>query len=459
MCWRRVCGSRCVMHDVTDVNVVATLNAAGQPWPDALIDFGDLLRTWLAADVAVAGVSLIGHDPDDALGVIANVLRGYHSVLPLTEDEIAALWPLVVARAASNVASSEHQARLEPDDEYVQGSVEDDWLIWRAVRAVPWRAAHGVLAEAVGMATPTLPMPPRPSGALVALPTDVPSVDQSVTADTFDPERWNLTDGVVGQLRDGWGVGRYDEGRLAPVGDGGVSTGVEIFAPAGTAVMAPASGRLSRLDDHSAALSLDDTWRLVLGGLDVRRRRRIGGGRRPARRRRPRRPTGRRASPCSWWPTSTTVHRCWRRAPAAGGTPPPTRRTGGRREPVPAVLPVGVSDADAAVAPPRRRARPCAGALLRGPAADRARAAAPHVRHRRTSVRRHGEQRDHPRPQPPGGRAGSQPTAAADQHQLPLPLRVDGRVLRATRRRCCPTRSTPSSWSARAARRTRWRCG
>ncbi len=254
--------------DVTDVNVVASVNAAGQPWPDALIDFGDLLRTWLAADVAVAAGSLIGHDLEDALGVVANVLRGYHSVYPLTDAEVAALWPLVIARAASNVASSEHQAKLEPDDEYVQGSVDDDWRIWRAVRSVPWRAAHGVLAECVGMSAPVLTRPPSPVGALIAIPEDAPSVDQSVTADTFDPERWNLVDGLLGQLRRGWGVGRYDEGRLALVGDGGVSTGVEVFAPEGTEVRAPAAGSLSRPDPTSLALSLDDTWRLVLSGLE-----------------------------------------------------------------------------------------------------------------------------------------------------------------------------------------------
>ncbi|MCZ3387939.1 MAG: aminotransferase [Actinomycetia bacterium] len=254
--------------DVTDVNVVAGLNPAGQPWPDALIDFGDLLRTWLAADVAVAAVSLIGHDRDDALGVVANVLRGYHSAYPLTDDEVSALWPLVIARAASNVASSEHQARLEPDDEYVQGSVDDDWRIWRAVRSVPWRAAHGVLAECLGMLAPDLTLPPAPAARLISVPEQAPSVDQSVTADTFDPERWNLVDGVLSQLREGWGVGRYGEGRLTLVGDGGVSTGVEIFAPEGTEVRAPAAGALSRLDATTLALSLDDTWRLVLSGLD-----------------------------------------------------------------------------------------------------------------------------------------------------------------------------------------------
>jgi 4-aminobutyrate aminotransferase-like enzyme/Ser/Thr protein kinase RdoA (MazF antagonist) len=253
--------------DATDVNVVASVNAAGQPWPDGLIDFGDILRTWLAADVAVAGGSLIGHDTDDALGVMVNVLRGYHSACPLNADEVAALWPLVIARAASNVASSEHQARLEPDDEYVQGSVLDDWRIWNAVRSVPWRAAHGELAAAVGMPRPSLPPPPAPAAPLIVMPDDAPSVDQAVTADTFEPEAWNLADGVRRQLVDGCGTGRYGEGRLAPVGDGGVSSGLELFAPAGTTVHAPATCSIHRVD-NTLCLALDDTWRLYLGGIE-----------------------------------------------------------------------------------------------------------------------------------------------------------------------------------------------
>jgi Ser/Thr protein kinase RdoA (MazF antagonist) len=266
--------------DVTDVNVVVQTRA-GQPWPDALIDFGDLLRTWIAGDVAVAGVSLISHQVDDPLSVIANVLRGYHEVYPLTEIEVATLWPLVVARAASNVASSENQARLEPDDEYVIGSVDDDWRIWRAVRAVPWLAASGVLAEAVGYQA-ARPTPPMAASPLLESESGVPSVDQSVTADTFDPAQWCQADGVRAQLLNGWGVGRYGEGRLAtgseggaPDGDGGVSTGIELFAPAGTPVTAPTPGTLTA-DGDSVTLTIetvdpdlvDREWRMVLCGLD-----------------------------------------------------------------------------------------------------------------------------------------------------------------------------------------------
>jgi 4-aminobutyrate aminotransferase-like enzyme/Ser/Thr protein kinase RdoA (MazF antagonist) len=261
--------------DVTDVNVVAQTRA-GQPWPDGLIDFGDILRTWIAGDVAVAGVSLISHQMNDPLSVIADVLQGYHKVFPVTPSEVAALWPLVVARAASNVASSENQARLEPDDEYVVRSVEDDWRIWRAVRAVPWRAAHGLLADVVGLTPPVL-VAPKPVAPLVEAignapsPAHVmPSVDQSVVADTFEPARWNLADGVRTQLVNGFGVGRYAEGRLGETAsdDGGVSTGVELFAPAGTPVTSPVAGDLT-VDGDTAILAIDssDEWRVIVSGL------------------------------------------------------------------------------------------------------------------------------------------------------------------------------------------------
>jgi 4-aminobutyrate aminotransferase-like enzyme len=46
-----------------------------------------------------------------------------------------------------------------------------------------------------------------------------------------------------------------------------VSTGVEIFAPEGTPVLAPASGEVTVDPEGRVHLALDDTWRLVLSGL------------------------------------------------------------------------------------------------------------------------------------------------------------------------------------------------
>ncbi|MEO8329624.1 MAG: phosphotransferase, partial [Candidatus Nanopelagicales bacterium] len=104
-----------VIHaDVTDVNVVASLDASGRPIPDGLIDFGDMLRTWVVSDVAVAAVSLIAHDFNRPLEITTEILRGFHRHYPLIEAEVEALWPLVVARAAACCVSSEQQAALEP---------------------------------------------------------------------------------------------------------------------------------------------------------------------------------------------------------------------------------------------------------------------------------------------------------------------------------------------------------
>ncbi|HVQ19350.1 MAG TPA: phosphotransferase, partial [Actinomycetes bacterium] len=128
-----------VIHaDVTDVNVVASLGPDGRPHPDALIDFGDMLRTWIVSDVAVAAVSLSVHDLSDVLGVTTEIAKGFHAEYPLTEVEVRALWPLVVARAAACCVSSEQQALLEPDNAYAATSREEDWRIWEQVRAVPW---------------------------------------------------------------------------------------------------------------------------------------------------------------------------------------------------------------------------------------------------------------------------------------------------------------------------------
>ena len=135
---------------------------------------------------------------------------------------------------------------------------------------MPWHGAHGVLADAVGFAVATLPALPSsasPPLPLVAMPDDAPSVDQSVTADTFEPRLWNLSEGVRSQLSDGWGVGRFAEGRLAVSGDGGVSTGVEIFAPAGTPIVAPVDADLTQTSDGAVVLALDAHWRLVVHGV------------------------------------------------------------------------------------------------------------------------------------------------------------------------------------------------
>lgn len=78
-----------------------------------VIDFGDLVRTVTAADVAIIAESFAPDHPDPA-AVVAAVTAGYHGHVALGREEIDAIPELVLARTALNVVLAEHQIRHAP---------------------------------------------------------------------------------------------------------------------------------------------------------------------------------------------------------------------------------------------------------------------------------------------------------------------------------------------------------
>ena len=123
---------RVIHADVTDLNTVTRRDRAGRPMPAGLIDFGDLSRTWLAADLAVTIAADVFHDLDRPLQAAREVARGFLALLPLTEAELAAIWPMVVARSAAVAVSGDQQAALEPDNAYVAATRDEEWAALRS---------------------------------------------------------------------------------------------------------------------------------------------------------------------------------------------------------------------------------------------------------------------------------------------------------------------------------------
>jgi hydroxylysine kinase len=106
-----------------------------------IIDFGDLTRTALIADVGVAAAELIAPgcaDPLRAGECVRDVARGYHECMPLSPAELAILGTLVAARLLMNVVvhewhvhhnpSSRHFAPLDADFMRVQLELADRLL-------------------------------------------------------------------------------------------------------------------------------------------------------------------------------------------------------------------------------------------------------------------------------------------------------------------------------------------
>ena len=158
-----------VVHaDITDQNTLGTRDAAGRLVPSGIIDFGDLSRTWLVSDLAVTIAADTMFDVAHPLRIATELTRGSTGALPLTDAELAALWPLVVARAASVAISGDHQASLEPDNAYVIESRHAEWAALEAVAAVPFALATEALREAAGLGPVERPLVKRAVAPVLA---------------------------------------------------------------------------------------------------------------------------------------------------------------------------------------------------------------------------------------------------------------------------------------------------
>ena len=80
-----------------------------------IIDFGDMLRSPLVIDAAVACAYLCRHN-DDSLADLLEFLRGYDAITPLTQDELELLPYLVTMRNVTTVVISHWRASLYPDN-------------------------------------------------------------------------------------------------------------------------------------------------------------------------------------------------------------------------------------------------------------------------------------------------------------------------------------------------------
>jgi 4-aminobutyrate aminotransferase-like enzyme/Ser/Thr protein kinase RdoA (MazF antagonist) len=277
-----------IHSDVTDHNVVGGTDAEGRFVATGLIDFGDLVHTWRLCDPASAAVSAIASWPGDPLGAALAVLGGYRSRLALTEAELEALWPAVLARAAVCAASSSEQHRESPANSYAAESARVDWMVLRAALTVPPALATAAIRAAAGL--PPLAGAADLAGQLTSLvpPANfciplgdkgweegdgrrtgsrlVP-VDLGVDSPRLGEGAWASAEGLAAAVAVGDGetaVGRWGEVRLPHAGAPGevapatLHLGADLFLDPGTEVAAPLPGEVVRAGDHELTIALRD---------------------------------------------------------------------------------------------------------------------------------------------------------------------------------------------------------
>jgi len=235
-----------VHGDVTDDNVVCRV-ARGVRTPDGVIDFGDLTSSWAVGELAVAITSVLRHAGAEPCSVLPAV-RAFGELRPLSAAEAAALWPLVVLRAAVLVVSGEQQAALDDGNDYVTGALEHERNLFDRAMSVPADVMTGLILAELGLGGGPLPVP---SGVVPDLgPNLGPSLghcavlDLSVQSDAVDEGAWlepGLEDRLAAALlADGHDAvaTRFGEARLTAstvltgVSPATVATGIDLWLAA-----------------------------------------------------------------------------------------------------------------------------------------------------------------------------------------------------------------------------------
>lgn len=170
--------------DVTDDNVLHPIN---DPLPDAVIDFGDVISSWRVGELATAISSVLHHDGAGPLTTLPAV-RAFHARRPLREDEITALWPLVVLRGAVLVASGRAQVRLDEANGYASDALEREYRIFEVATSVPASVMTAAIRAALD---PNEERERSWTGApLVRLPADLVRLDAGTISALNDEGAW-----------------------------------------------------------------------------------------------------------------------------------------------------------------------------------------------------------------------------------------------------------------------------
>jgi 4-aminobutyrate aminotransferase-like enzyme/Ser/Thr protein kinase RdoA (MazF antagonist) len=273
-----------VYGDANDYNVLVACGPGEAARIAGVIDFGDTHYGITVSELATAvAYAILGKK--DVLPAAAAVVAGYYAEFPLTEDEIALLYPLVGARLAVSVVNSAHRKSLKPDDAYVTVSEAPAWeALERWAKIFPrfanytFRAACGLAPSAKWVAVERY-LAQSAAGAASILDLDLrtePSVvlDLSVGsallgADPSASETVNLSAAIAEEMKKAGvrvAAGRYDEARLlynAPQFGASknptderrtIHLGIDLFVEPGTPLRSPLAGVVQILANNAVPL-------------------------------------------------------------------------------------------------------------------------------------------------------------------------------------------------------------
>ncbi len=120
------------------------------PQITGVIDFGDVIFSETVNELAI-GCAYACMTMPDPLEAAKQVVKGYHSVFPLREEELEILFQMIAARLMITAANAAWNKHNEPDNEYLLISEKPAWELLKKWRAIPPALAHYSFRHACGL--------------------------------------------------------------------------------------------------------------------------------------------------------------------------------------------------------------------------------------------------------------------------------------------------------------------
>ncbi|XP_062439900.1 hydroxylysine kinase [Rhea pennata] len=142
----------CINHgDLNDHNILVDSTSASlealQYRVSGILDFSDMSYGYYVFEVAIT-IMYMMIESTDPLGVGGHVLAGFESILPLTEEERAALFLLVSGRFSQSLVIAAHTALLYPENkEYLMITAKTGWKHLMAMFEVGQEAVENMWFE------------------------------------------------------------------------------------------------------------------------------------------------------------------------------------------------------------------------------------------------------------------------------------------------------------------------
>ncbi|WP_170410082.1 aminotransferase class III-fold pyridoxal phosphate-dependent enzyme [Ruegeria atlantica] len=266
-----------IHNDANDYNILVEGGLGQRQTISGLIDLGDMCAAPRICDLAIAGAYVVLDHPKPERALTA-LVRGYHAANRLRADEVDLIWPLLRMRLAVSVVNSTLMAADNPDDPYVTISQAPAW------RFLENDAVNGGLMPARLRAACELPVTDGAERIHAYLSehrgqfaqmfeqdlNDVPMGSLSVENSTWPQNPFHMPLDEAAHVGEEFGkglwLGYYNEPRLIyaePAFRKGpwkasdrrtVHLAVDVFAPAGTVLHSPMSGRVEAVENRDAHL-------------------------------------------------------------------------------------------------------------------------------------------------------------------------------------------------------------